>query len=160
MVPFIFLKLKRCALIPWYQIHHFRCPNFETKNLPLKVAILWAQETGNTKTPSIAALVLHKLSEVRVFISTPPRPGGLRGETGLREVSLGRVFEKDVVWSNYDDFTRPRPISGKSRLVKYYNLARCCCCKLAASWMMSRAEWRHHYKVGPRIVINGVRWHL
>ena len=94
------------------------------------------------------------------FYFHPPRPGGLRGETWLREVSLGRVFEKDVVWSNYDDFTRPRPISGKSRLVKYYNLARCCCCKLAASWMMSRVEWRHHYKVGSRIVINGVKWHL
>ena len=39
-----------------------------------------------------------------------------------------------LVWSNYSDFTRPHPkwwfskgnplISGKSRLVKYYNLAR------------------------------------
>ena len=41
----------------------------------------------------------------------------------------------DVIWSNYSDLTRPHPkwwfskgnplISGKSRLVKYYNLARC-----------------------------------
>ena len=41
---------------------------------------------------------------------------------------------KGIVWSNYSDLTRPHPkwwfsmgnplISGKSRLVKYYNLAR------------------------------------
>ena len=41
---------------------------------------------------------------------------------------------KHIVWSNYSDLTRPHPkwwfskgnplISGKSRLVKYYNLAR------------------------------------
>ena len=40
----------------------------------------------------------------------------------------------DYIWSNYSDLTRPHPkwwfskgnplISGKSRLVKYYNLAR------------------------------------
>ena len=39
------------------------------------------------------------------------------------------------IWSNYSDLTRPHPkwwfskgnplISGKSRLVKYYNLTRC-----------------------------------
>ena len=39
-----------------------------------------------------------------------------------------------MIWSNYSDLTRPHPkwwfskgipiISGKSRLVKYYNLAR------------------------------------
>ena len=42
----------------------------------------------------------------------------------------------EVVWSNYSDLTRPHPkwwfskgnplISGKSRLVKYYNLTRYC----------------------------------
>ena len=43
-------------------------------------------------------------------------------------------FTKTYIWSNYSDLTRPHPkwwfttgiplISGKSRLVKYYNLAR------------------------------------
>ncbi len=42
--------------------------------------------------------------------------------------------EQTIIWSNYSDLTRPHPkwwfskgnplISGKSRLVKYYNLAR------------------------------------
>ncbi len=55
----------------------------------------------------------------------------------LRDVwSCSFVFfgGDDKVWSNYSDLTRPHPkwwfskgnpfISGKSRLVKYYNLAR------------------------------------
>ena len=43
-------------------------------------------------------------------------------------------FNGENIWSNYSDLTRPHPkwwfskgnplISGKSRLVKYYNLAR------------------------------------
>ena len=43
-------------------------------------------------------------------------------------------FSDDQIWANYSDLTRPHPkwwfskgnplISGKSRLVKYYNLAR------------------------------------
>ena len=44
------------------------------------------------------------------------------------------MSENYSIWSNYSDLTRPHPkwwfskgnplISGKSRLVKYYNLAR------------------------------------
>ncbi len=44
------------------------------------------------------------------------------------------IHSSQKVWSNYSDLTRPHPkwwfskgnplISGKSRLVKYYNLAR------------------------------------
>ena len=43
-------------------------------------------------------------------------------------------YNEHIIWSNYSDLTRPHPkwwfskgnplISGKSRLVKYYNLAR------------------------------------
>ena len=65
------------------------------------------------------------------------------------------IFEQvdnQIFWSNYSDLTRPHPkwwfskgiplISGKSRLVKYYNLARnidryCCKVSIVATAMMS-----------------------
>ena len=52
----------------------------------------------------------------------------------LLEISWKYGYDISYIWSNYSDLTRPHPkwwfrkghplISGKSRLVKYYNLAR------------------------------------
>ena len=57
------------------------------------------------------------------------------------------VNKKSLFWSNYSDLTRPHPkwwfskgiplISGKSRLVKYYNLA-----KIVAVLVISRSMIR------------------
>ena len=45
-----------------------------------------------------------------------------------RWLSRGMSVNIPFIWSNYSDLTRPHPkfhlISGKTRLVKYYNLAR------------------------------------
>ena len=58
----------------------------------------------------------------------------LSGREVQTSVRCGREGRGDYIWANYSDLTRPHPkwwfskgnplISGKSRLVKYYNLAR------------------------------------
>ena len=70
--------------------------------------------------------------------------------TGLGGSQFNRIEYIQYIWSNYSDLTRPHPkwwfskgnplISGKSRLVKYYNLARyiwdVCQMPFAKCWTM------------------------
>ena len=74
------------------------------------------------------------------FFPWPPTIGGSKRSLGNqvnRCISSWRFLDKtetDMIWSNYSDLTRPHPnwwfskgnpfISGKLRLVKYYNLPR------------------------------------
>ena len=57
-----------------------------------------------------------------------------RGTRAFEEKQKPKAGHEETIWSNYSDLTRPLPkwwfskgnhlISGKSRLVKYYNLDR------------------------------------
>ena len=90
--------------------------------------------------------ILWEIQPVKLKVNPPKK----------RSVGSRYIHIYIYIWSNYSDLTRPHPkwwfskgnplISGKSRLVKYYNLARYIYIYIAATQMASIFEGK---KINP-----------